>query len=149
MNLRPATHGDRAALGELLRACALPDDIDEQFPVAYVVAREGDAIVGCAGLEVHGRSGLLRSVAVRASRQGAGIGRALVEERLTSARGLERVYLLTTTTADWFRKLGFVDTARADAPPAIRASSQFAGGCCASAACLSRGPRADERRLET
>lgn len=138
--ISPANAGDRDAMGALLRACGLPDDIDEQFPAAYVVAREDDRIVGCAGLEIHGRSGLLRSVAVDPSRRGAGLGRALVEERMAAARNLDRVYLLTTTVADYCRALGFVDTPRSEAPPEIRASSQFAGGCCASAVCLSRAP---------
>jgi len=136
----PATPVDRPVVGELLRACGLPDDIDEQFPEAYVVAREGDTIVGCAGLEVHGPAGLLRSLAVTPARRGGGLARALVEDRMTVARGLDRVFLLTTTVAELCRKLGFVDTDRTDAPPEIRASSQFTGGCCASAVCLSRRP---------
>jgi amino-acid N-acetyltransferase len=124
----------------LLAACDLPTDVDAFFPRGYVVARRGGALVGSCGLEVHGGHGLLRSLAVAADVRGAGIARTLVEDRMHAARelGLEAVYLLTTTAGDFFRRHGFTDVPRTSAPEAIRACSQFAGGCCASAACLSR-----------
>lgn len=140
MRVEPARTEDREPIARLLRDSDLPDDVDAFFPEGYVVARAGDAIVGCAGLETYGDAGLLRSVAVAPAWRRSKTGRQLVEDRLAAARRarLRAVYLLTTGAADYFRALGFRDCARADAPPAVRASTQFAGGCCASAACLVR-----------
>ncbi len=136
--LSPARPEDRAAVCALLRACDLPDDFGAYFPAGYVVARHAGRLVGCAGLETYERAALLRSVAVEAGRRRTGLGRQLVDNRLSEARraGFAAVYLLTTGAAPYFRELGFVDARRADAPESVRASTQFIGGVCASAACL-------------
>jgi amino-acid N-acetyltransferase len=52
------------------------------------------------------------------------------------ARGLRAVYLLTTTAADYFRRFGFEDARRDEAPAVLQRSSEFASVCPASAACL-------------
>jgi amino-acid N-acetyltransferase len=138
MRIEPAALSDLPAITALLMDAELPaHDLAGHFPAAYVVARDGGAIGGCAGLERYGRAGLLRSVTVAPRVRGSGLGRALVGERIAAARAaeLEAVYLLTTTAAAFFRRLGFVDVTRADAAPVLSASSQF-DGCCASAACL-------------
>jgi N-acetylglutamate synthase-like GNAT family acetyltransferase len=137
--LTPANPSDLAAVQALLRAYALPhDDLGAFFPDSYVVARDRDGVIGVAGLERHGDVGLLRSVAVAPHAEGRGLGRALVEERLAAAsrQRLRRAFLLTTNAAEYFRRLGFRDVSRSEAPAMLQLSSQFAGGCCASAACM-------------
>jgi len=54
------------------------------------------------------------------------------------ARGLdvERFWLLTTTAADFFERLGFRRTDRGSAPPDIASGAQFAGLCPSSVICL-------------
>jgi N-acetylglutamate synthase-like GNAT family acetyltransferase len=136
-----ATPDDLEAAVALVRAAGLPAaGMPDAFPAGYVVARSGSELVGVAGLEVHGRFGLLRSVAVRPSHRSAGLGRLLVEDRLRTAAGLglREVYLLTTTAADFFRRLGFTDAPRADAPPELQRSSEFASICPETAVCLAR-----------
>ena len=137
--IEPATRDDLLRVTALLSQADLPADVAEHFPAAFVVARDGPAISGCAGLERYDRAALLRSVAVAPTARGSGLGAALVEERVGAARavGAEAVYVLTTSAAGFFRRHGFVDASRADAAPALRASSQF-DGCCATAACLVR-----------
>jgi amino-acid N-acetyltransferase len=49
------------------------------------------------------------------------------------AAGLERFMLLTETAADFFHRHGYRVVQRIDAPAALRASSQFASVCPASA----------------
>ena len=137
----PARAEDLEAVTALVQAAGLPTTgIADAFPEAYAVVRAGPEVVAVAGLEAHGGVGLLRSVAVRPSDQDAGLGRLLVEDRLRAAReqGLLAVYLLTTTAAEYFRRLGFTDALRADAPPAVQRSSEFASACPASAVCLAR-----------
>jgi len=125
--LRPADAADRAAVEGLLVAAALPvGGLDDQFPGAFVVARRGDAVVGVAAAEQYGDVALLRSVAVAASERGHGLGLALTSDRIAHARqrGARAVYLLTTTAADFFERLGFRRRARGDLPRALAASPE-------------------------
>jgi ribosomal-protein-alanine N-acetyltransferase len=61
----------------------------------YVVALDGDAVIGYAGLSVSGDEAWVQNIAVQRDRQRQGIGRALLEELLAEAsrRGV-RVVLL-------------------------------------------------------
>lgn len=137
MRIVAASGSDLGLIRALLDELGLPTGgLADQFPGGYVTAIRDGVVVGCAGLETYGRAGLLRSVAVRRDLQKAGIGGALVADRLAAARalGLDAVYLLTTTAADYFPRLGFAPIARTDVPPALAASPEFASLCPASAA---------------
>jgi amino-acid N-acetyltransferase len=139
--IEPATLDDLAAVTALLAAAALPAvGLTDQFPAAYVVAREGGRVAGCAGLEQYGHTGLLRSVAVVPSLRGSGLARAMVERLLDTGRAasLEAIYLLTTTAAAYFPRLGFTPAARAAVPLELAASPEMAGACPASAICMVR-----------
>jgi phosphoglycolate phosphatase-like HAD superfamily hydrolase/N-acetylglutamate synthase-like GNAT family acetyltransferase len=130
--LRPAHVTDRAAVEALLTATELPlAGLSDQFPSAYVVAASADGLVGLAGLEQHGRQGLLRSVAVVPALRRTGLGSALVDERLAEARkrGLSQVSLLTTTAGPWFSRRGFAERPRELASIELRASIEFASAC--------------------
>lgn len=134
--LRPARAYDRAPLERLLTARRLPlDGVNDQFPSAYVVAEHEGRLVAAAGLERHHEDGLLRSVVVDDAHARAGLGSALVEERLAEARklGLRSVSLLTTTAAPYFRARGFVDEPRESVSGALSGSVEFASACPASA----------------
>jgi amino-acid N-acetyltransferase len=136
--LRPAAADDDAAVRTLAARAELPiEGLTDQFPGAYVVAHRGDTLVGAAGLEVHGDTGVLRSVVVAPSERGTGLGVALTADRITAARthGLAAVYLLTTTAADFYDRFGFRPFPRADVPAAIARSPEFASICPSSAAC--------------
>ncbi|MFN2567330.1 MAG: arsenic resistance N-acetyltransferase ArsN2 [Gemmatimonadaceae bacterium] len=135
--LRPALPDDLPAVTTLLGAAHLPlDGLKEQFGDAYAVAVAGNEIVGAEGIEVYGRSGLLRSAVVHPDWRGRGVGDALTRDRLEWARraGLDRVYLLTTTAESYFPRFGFARVDRAEAPPEIRESREFASACPATAA---------------
>jgi amino-acid N-acetyltransferase len=139
----PARPDDLEAVAALIAAAGLPTSgVADDFPGAYAVVRVGREIVAVAGLEAYGGAGLLRSVAVAPSQRGAGLGRVLVEDRLRAAREreLEAVYLLTTTAADYFRRLGFGDVARQSAPAELQRSPEFASICPSSAVCLAKRP---------
>jgi amino-acid N-acetyltransferase len=139
IEIRGARADDRDAVAALLERTALPPDgLDEQFGEAYAVAVADGEIVGAAGVEVYGSAGLLRSVAVDPGWRGRGLGQRLSEERLgwAAARGLDTVYLLTTTAADFFPRLGFVPVPREEVPAEVRGSLQFAGVCPSTAAVL-------------
>lgn len=147
--LRPAQAADLAAAEALLAGAGLTlNDVAAQFGPQYAVAVAGDeTLVGVAGVEVYAdavyagagtRVGLFRSAAVRADWRGRGVGTALTVDRLAWARaaGLGGVYLLTQTAAGYWPRFGFVPTDRAGAPAALRASSEWAGACPASATAM-------------
>jgi amino-acid N-acetyltransferase len=136
--IREARDADLPEIRALVERCALPtSDFDRSRPW-FVVAREGAALVGAAGLEVHGATGLLRSVVVADDRRGAGLGRRLVEslEAAARQRGLDELVLLTETARDFFAGLGYGDIDRADAPEAVRHSEEFAALCPQTARCM-------------
>ena len=130
--------GDLPAVLELLRRCDLPADLDSVADC--LVARQGTAVVGCVALERYGTDALLRSLAVEPGVRRAGTGIALVERITRRARrlGTRRIWLLTTTAADYFARLGYERAERATAPAALQASSQFAGVCPSTAVCMVR-----------
>jgi amino-acid N-acetyltransferase len=129
---------DRAAIEALLEANGLPVDGLELAISTAVVARDGNDLVGCAGVEPYGSAGLLRSVCVSPGLRGARLGRRLVDaaESLASSRGITELYLLTETAGDWFPRLGYSPATRADVPAAVTASPEFTGACPDSAAVL-------------
>lgn len=138
--LERAKPSDAPAIAALLQAAELPHaDIDPQAK-QFVVAREDGAVVGAVGAEVCGGDALLRSLVVASTHRGGGVGVALLRRLDAEAAGwgVQRWWLLTTSARAYFEARGFRVTSRADAPPAIRATGQFNGGCCASATCLSR-----------
>jgi len=108
-----------AGLGEvlgILSQAELPHDGVEEYLDGFLVARNGGGqIIGCIGLERHGKLGLLRSAAVLPEFRGQRIGNQLVRELLIRAanNGITEVTLLTTTAKDYFaRKFGFQDAKR-------------------------------------
>lgn len=130
-----------AAVAALLREQSLPvADLDGHGSIAFIGALGEQELVGVVGIETAGRDGLLRSLAVAESHRGRGLGERLVEaaEALAGEFGLERLYLLTEDAADYFRRLGYRAVPREHAPPAIRASAQFAALCPASAELLAK-----------
>ena len=97
--IRPGTDADLPEIRRLLELGGLPTaDLDTARP-RFVVAIEGAMLVGAAGLEIFGATGLLRSVVVVNARRGAGLGRALIEsvESAARQRGLDELVLLTET----------------------------------------------------
>ncbi len=126
------------AVRAFLEAAGLPPDgLDAHLPSFLLASRDG-VLVATVGVERHGDAALLRSVAVRPDARHAGLGRALVARVLDGLRrdGVCEAWLLTTTAAGFFARLGFRVARREDAPSAMRASTQFAGACPATATCM-------------
>ncbi|MGH7607647.1 MAG: arsenic resistance N-acetyltransferase ArsN2, partial [Gemmatimonadales bacterium] len=139
--VRRATIADLPDIVALLEATELP--------VAGIAAHIGDAVVaregtllGCAAVEVYGKAGLLRSVAVAPNRRGTGLGQRLTAAALERARqrGVRDVYLLTTTAGDFFPRFGFAAITRAELDPALAASAELRGACPDSAVAMRARP---------
>ncbi|HUF36749.1 MAG TPA: arsenic resistance N-acetyltransferase ArsN2 [Gemmatimonadales bacterium] len=142
MTIRNVTADDLPAVNRLLEAAELPlDGLEDQWGPGYAVAVEGGEVVGAAGIERHGRFGLLRSVVTAAGHRGRGVGESLVRNRVAWAgtEGLEAVYLLTTTAAGYFPRLGFERVDREALPLEIRESREVAAICPDSAVAMRYG----------
>lgn len=125
----------------LLRSADLPtSDLTDAHMHHFFYVGSPTAPVGLVGVEFHGPDALLRSLVVALDHRAGGVGARLVEQAETYARahGAVSVYILTTTAERFFRVRGYVTAARDQAPPAIRATSEFSSLCPASSAFLSK-----------
>jgi N-acetylglutamate synthase-like GNAT family acetyltransferase len=125
--LTAAKREDIPLIVELLRENGLPfSDIPEKRDSLFL-ARSGGAVVGIGGVEILGKYGLLRSVAVIREERNRGYGRAVTEGLIGHATtaGVKDLYLLTTTAAPFFEGLGFERIRRDRAPLAITRTSEF------------------------
>jgi amino-acid N-acetyltransferase len=133
--IRPATQADLPTILALLAESGLPaDGLAEHLGTALVACR-GSSVVGSAALELWGHSALLRSVAVQETWRGKGLGRQLAQAALDLARQqqVDRVYLLTETAEQYFRRFGFQQVERAHVDLAIQQSIEFTSACPVSA----------------
>ena len=139
--LREGRAGDFDAAMGLLARCGLPvSDLGPEFMPDFVVAEAQERIVGTAGLQPFDLDGVLRSVAVEDGWRGAGLAARLVAaiERRAAQKGVQRLWLLTTSAPDYFSRLGYRPAVRDEAPAAVRGCVQFASLCPASATCLAK-----------
>lgn len=119
----------------LLTGAQLPvSDLSGNPSLNLLGIREGGRVVGVVGVEVYGNAGMLRSLAVEPASRKSGLGVSLMSnaEALAAARGVETLYLLTTTAEQLFARLGYEAIARSEAPAAISATAQFSDLCPAS-----------------
>ncbi len=122
------------AFAEALAEAGLPPC--EAQAVCFALA-EGGAY---GAIEGHGPERLLRSVVVASAHRGQGRATRLIELLAEEAveTGAERLWLLTTSAAPFFAKLGWKAVDRETAPPVIQANDQFSSICPASATLMMR-----------
>lgn len=131
------------------RAAAILDENDlpsrdvRTGPVEFVGAVAGGELVGVGGLERYDTVGLVRSLAVEESARGQGLGTRLCEELEARAReaGVETLYLLTTTAAEFFDARGYTEVDRSAAPPSIQETTEFQDLCPSTAVCMRKDLR--------
>jgi amino-acid N-acetyltransferase len=92
--------------------------------------------LGLVGLELYGTDALLRSLVVGENARGKGLGSTLVAhaEQYASTKGVRSLYLLTTTAEAFFKRLGYAQINRSQAPASIKETREFASLCPASSA---------------
>jgi len=138
--IEPQRARDRTRVLELLQKADLPvDDLHAGgAPVDFLVMRELGQVVGAVGLQSADGAGLLRSLVVLPLLHRQGRGAALVGavERLAARRGMDDLYLLTTTVPGFFALLDYLRVDRATVPLALQRTSQFASLCPKTAVCM-------------
>jgi N-acetylglutamate synthase-like GNAT family acetyltransferase len=141
LTARPLAAGELPLLAATLSAASLPTgDLDEPGREFFAFRDPRGTLVGYGGIEVLGRDALLRSVITVPEMRDRAYGAAIVDRMLALAlrRGVRTLYLVTTTAVPFFERLGFAAIDRAEAPPAIAATREFAVYCPASAVLMRR-----------
>lgn len=132
--IEPAPPLDAAVA--LLDAAGLPcADLSAARLRHFLFCGPREAPTGLVGLEIFDHDALLRSLAVAPAARRSGLGSTLVRhaERHASERGVHSLYLLTLTARGFFETRGYRVVARESCPEVIRATSEFAALCPASA----------------
>jgi N-acetylglutamate synthase-like GNAT family acetyltransferase len=132
-----ASKPSKAAVAALLDAADLPSaDLTDAHMEHFFFCGPAAAPIALVGVELCGRSALLRSLVVLPEHRSAGLGAALVEhaEAYARSQGVGAVYLLTTTAQPFFQRRGYAAADRASAPVEIAATREFAAICPASSA---------------
>jgi len=140
--LRRARAADWGDVRRLLEDAELPvADLGPALLENFLIAELDDDVVGLAGLEVFGTTGLLRSLVVAKSARSVGLGGKLVAalEIAAQAAGIRELWLLTTDADKFFLCHGFAVVTRDAAPDAIRLSEEFANLCPDSAYLMLKG----------
>jgi amino-acid N-acetyltransferase len=124
----PLAVWEREGLKSALVRAGLPaDDVNDPYLLAWRFETYEDVPVGFGCLEIYGDDGLLRAVMTLPPLRQIGMGAAMVDalEAEVRARRCRAIYLLTTSEADFFARLGYTLCALDDVPEAVRASQQF------------------------
>ncbi len=138
ITIAPARVEDLAAIKQILIESNLPTaGVDDHWKT-FLIARDGDATVGCGGAEAYQFAALIRSIAVTPEYRSHGIGRKLVRQLLDrlASRGLREFYLLTTTAEEYFKKRGFKPIDRDEVHPQLLSSREFQDACPSTAVCM-------------
>lgn len=117
---------------KLLQESSLPtSDLKVAQNSFFFGVFSGKSLCSCVGVEFYAGLGLLRSLAVSPTYQKKGIGSALVMhiENFSLLQSVDEIYLLTTTSRDFFKMLGYSHIGRNIVPKAIKDSTQFSSVC--------------------
>ena len=125
-NIRTAAHADIPDILKIMRpfireSILIPrrrEDLEAKIG-DYALYEVDGTLHGCGALHVFPeKTGEIAGIAVDKMYSNYGIGKKLVAFLLEKAAGLslERVFLLTTHTADWFLELGFTEASLEDIP---------------------------------
>jgi amino-acid N-acetyltransferase len=123
----------------LLEAHGLPiSDITEEHLEHFFYFGSDGSLTALVGVEVYGTDALLRSLVVADAARAQGLGSSLVEhaETFAASRQVSAMYLLTTTAESFFQRRGYRCIDRAQAPPTIQSTREFASLCPASCAIM-------------
>ena len=104
MNIVPASQNSFSAAIELLKKNNLPTE-DLNPGTQLFVVEEDDKVVATVAVEYDYNDALLRSLCVSQEKRNSGVGNELVSfiEEYVRQQGVQTIFLLTTTAADFFK----------------------------------------------
>lgn len=137
-----AAANDLADIQALLKSAGLPfEDLTSNALRDFIVLRDAKGeLLAIGGVECHGNDGLLRSVVISDAARGTGLGRKITGaiENRAREKHIGALYLLTTTAAEFFPRLGYEKFDRDAVPAAIAQSAEFSSLCPATAICMKK-----------
>lgn len=138
--IRRAETDDLPRIQQLLVSSELPIEGVAEALNGFFVAEHDGELVGVVGVEECCEYGLLRSTAVSPEWRGRGLGRQLVQRAIaeSESRGVQALYLLTTTAEQYFPGFGFAKATRDTVPEPVRRTGEFTSACPASATVMVR-----------
>ncbi len=126
VRVRRAERRDLPRVETLFKEADLPV-LDPRPALSNVLVAEVDEhVVGAAALDVFGRSGLIRALAVTADHQRRGVGRELFRSLLPRAHelSLKQLYVIAVAAPEFFAALGFAAVAPDEVPLAVRGANR-------------------------
>ena len=129
--VRAAHAADRPGVEALLAEAGLPlGGVAEHF-AHFLVAEQDGRVSGAVGREPYGEFALVRSLVVRPSLRGHGVGVRLMQRALDEARAARhrRLFLRTETAAEFFPRFGFHPIDPDAVPASVQQSVEFQSAC--------------------
>jgi arsenate reductase len=132
----PLPIGERSELAAALKKAKLPiEDIEAPGRLFWRFETAEEVPVGFGGLELFAGDALLRSIVALPPVRHKGFGSAIVAalEEEAQLRGCRSLWLITTSAAEFFDRLGYIRCDRAAVPSAIGTTTEFIALCPANA----------------
>jgi amino-acid N-acetyltransferase len=135
-----ASNDHRPQIISLLKEEKLPFEDIFSGPDHFFVAVIDTIVIAAIGLEQYDQFGLLRSLVVKDTYRNRRIANKLINELIMKAKniGIQRLYLLTETAMDYFKRNGFEIIKRSEVPEALLNASEFKFACPKSAIVMTK-----------
>ena len=137
-NFQEAQSSNWDHIARLLVESDLPYEDLSPDKQSFIMYMHNGEIAGVIALEEYGSSGLLRSLIVQEKYRKRSIGQSLIKEmeRIAQERGIQNLYLLTTTVSNFAKKFGYYEIDRGQVPEEIAQTPEFVSLCPLSATCM-------------
>ncbi|WP_163714763.1 arsenic resistance N-acetyltransferase ArsN2 [Mangrovibacterium lignilyticum] len=136
--LQPLKGDELGKASEILKEANLPTTDLTEAPVQLFGLYRKNQLVAVGGLEMYGKSAILRSLAIQKAFRSNGVGSLLlskIEKKATELQ-LSDLYLLTTTAEKFFDSHQYKKCHHDSCPKEIQQSQEFASICPSTAICL-------------
>lgn len=139
MHIVPVTDNNYQQAVGLLNENNLPTADLTHTTLLYALY-DDQQLLGTVGLDIFGHEGLLRSLCVDNGVRKAGYGQLLVNyvEAEAQQKGVQVLYLLTTTADAFFANRGYQAVERDRVPQSIQQTPQFSTICSKTAAIMKK-----------
>jgi amino-acid N-acetyltransferase len=139
MNIVPASQNSFSAAIDLLKRNNLPTEDITQGTQLFVV-EEDNKVIATVAVEYDYNEALLRSLSVSEEKRNSGIGAELVSfiEDYVRKQGVQNIFLLTTTAADFFSRRGYKIIARSNVPEFIQNTTEYSVICASSSTLMKK-----------
>ena len=139
MNIAPASQNSFSGAIDLLKKNNLPTE-DLHPGTQLFVVEEDNIVIATVAVEYDYNDALLRSLSVSEEKRTLGIGKKLVGfiEDYVKRQGVQNIFLLTTTAADFFSGRGYKIIDRTNIPAFIQNTKEYSVLCASSSTLMKK-----------